>query len=72
MKIRVVIIFIIAQVALAREHASRRSMDAANATDRALEHRDTKVVQQQVLGAAQNIESGMRFHQKLRWAAPGE
>ena len=43
MKIRVVIIFIIAQVALAREHASRRSMDAVNAVDR--EHADTKVVQ---------------------------
>ena len=52
MKIGVTTTFTIAQAVLAREHASRRSMDAANATDRALEHRDTKVVQQQVLGAA--------------------
>ena len=34
MKIRAVITFIIAQVALAREHASRRSTDTANTADR--------------------------------------
>ena len=36
MKIRAVITFTIAQVALAREHASRRSVDIANAVDRAI------------------------------------
>ena len=43
MMIRAVMTFAIAQVVLAREHASRRSMDAVNAVDR--EHADTKVVQ---------------------------
>ena len=36
MKIRAVIIFMIVQVALTREHASRRSIDIANTSDRAV------------------------------------
>ena len=52
MKIGVAIIFIIVQVVLASEHASRRSMDAVNTADgagqcnRTQGHGDTKVVQQ--------------------------
>ena len=36
MKIRVVIMFAIAQVALTREHASRRSTDVADVADQAI------------------------------------